>query len=333
MEKRLIQFVFALIVIFIIWDVWQPFWRFDLNDSVDSTNDEKIIFEITKGSSARTVAQNLEEQNLIVNDKSFLRTLKAEETDGNLRYGNFLLSQSMTLREVITILTTQGTGEMALTFIEGWTIDDMDTYISELGLITAGEFRQCTFNCDFEYDFLEGESSMEGYLFPDTYFIDSSTFSVELLIDEMLNNFDQRVTEEMHAEIEAQGRNIHDVIVVASMIEKEVRTEKDISLIGGIIWKRLDNDWTLGIDATLLYLDPDGELTSEDLALESPYNTRINTGLPPTAISNPGLASIEGAVYPEESDYWFYLTTLDTGEVIYSITNEEHENNKAIYLQ
>ena len=88
----------------------------------------------------------------------------------------------------------------------------------------------------------------------------------------------------------------------------------------------------LGIDATLLYIQDDNDLSAEDLTEESPYNTRINTGLPPTPISNPGLASLMGAIYPEDSDYWFYLTTLDTGEVIYSVSNEEHEANKATHL-
>jgi UPF0755 protein len=333
MEKRFLQFIFLILGGILIWNLWHPFWRLDLNESVNPSSEETIIFEINKGSSAKTIAKNLDKKDLIVNKNSFLRTVKTEELDQSLRYGRFLLSPNMSLRDVVTILTTEGTGEMAVTIVEGWTVDEIDTKLFDLGLIAEGELRLCTFNCEFDYEFLDGNFGLEGYLFPDTYFIDSSTFNAEGFIDLMLSNFDKKFTQEMRDATKANGRTINDTIIVASMIEREVRTEKDIPIVGGIIWKRLDNDWALGIDATLLYVQDDNELTAEDLAEDSPYNTRINTGLTPSAISNPGLASLEGAAYPEDSDYWFYLTTLDTGEVIYGVTNDDHNNNKAKYLQ
>jgi UPF0755 protein len=338
MEKRIFQLIALIIGIFVIWQVWQPFWRYDLNESADAGDTEKYIFEIEKGSSAKTIAKDLDREDFIVSSISFLRTVKEEELDQGLRYGRFLLSPSMTTRDIITILTTQGTGEMAITVIEGWTVDEIDAKLFDLGLTAENEFRQCTFNCEFEYDFLEDSFGLEGFLFPDTYFIDSATFSAEFFITQMLNNFDAKFTDEMQAATEESGRTVQEVVNVASMLEKEVRTENDIPIVAGIIWKRLDNDWALGIDATLLYIldtsteDGTNELTAEDLATDSAYNTRLNKGLPPSPIGNPGLASLEGAVYSEASDYWFYLTTLDTGEVIYSKTNEEHEQNKAIHL-
>ena len=346
MEKRIFQVIALVIGLFVIWQVWHPFWSYDLNEAPDPNDTEKYIFEIEKGSSARTIAKNLDKEDLIVSSTSFTRAAKTEGLDQSLRYGRFLLSPSMTMREVITILTTQGTGEMAITVLEGWTVDEIDTKLTDLGLTLENEFRQCTFNCEFEYDFLEDSFGLEGFLFPDTYFIDSATFTAESFIDQMLSNFDSKFTDEMQAATEESGRTIQEAVNVASMLEKEVRTPNDIPIVAGIIWKRLDNDWMLGIDATLLYvldtssnqtdnneIDASNILTAEDLQTQSPYNTRINTGLPPSPIGNPGLASLEGAVYPEASDYWFYLTTLDTGEVIYSKTNEEHEQNKAIYLQ
>ena len=178
---------------------------------------------------------------------------------------------------------------------------------------------------------MEGNGGLEGFLFPDTYFIDSANFTVESFTRTLLENFDAKWTDEMQAAMEAESRSIREMVIVASMIEKEVRTEKDLSLVSGIIWKRLDNDWMLGIDATLLYTQNDGELSPEDLANDNPYNTRLNTGLPPTAIGNPGLASLQAALVPEISDYWFYLTD-DEGDVHYAVTNEEHEANKAEYL-
>ena len=119
------------------------------------------------------------------------------------------------------------------------------------------------------------------------------------------------------------------------MVEKEVNYSthpNDAPLVAGIIWKRLDNDWTLGIDATLLYMDSDGKLSAEDLASTSPYNTRVQKGLTPTAISNPGIDAINAAIYPKDSDYWFYLTATESGDTIFATTNAEHEANKEKYL-
>lgn len=331
MEKRILQFIAAFIAVMVIWNVWHPFWKLDLNEAVSSEG-EKITFVVEKGSSAQYIASNLDDADLIVNKKSFLRTLESEGLDSSIQYGSYRLSPSMTLREIITVLTTEGTGEMAVTLIEGWTIAEIDDHLFGLGLIQDGDFEICIENCSFDYDFLEDASSIEGYLFPDTYFVDSATFSVESFINQLIGTFDSKITDEMEAAIESSGRSLDEVVIVASMLEREVRTELDIPVVAGIIWKRLDNSWTLGIDATLLYVQDDNVLTVEDLAMDSPYNTRTEQGLPPTAISNPSFASLSGAIYPEESDYWFYLTTLDTGEVIYAITNADHEANKDQYL-
>lgn len=331
MEKRLLQLLIAALGLFVIWNVWDPFWRGDLNEAVDSGNEEKIVFNIEKGSSAKTIADNLEDEDLIVSEKSFIRTVEKEDLSEKIRYGKFVLKQNMTLRDIITILTTEGTGELALTVPEGWTINDIDAKLTEMGLIESGAFRSCTFNCTFDYDFVRDDMSLEGYLFPDTYFLDSAAFSSETLIDQMLQNFQNKFSEEMIQELTDTGRTLYDTIIVASLIEKEVRTEGDLEMVSGIIWKRLDNDWLLGIDATLLYNESDNEISAEDLAKDTPYNTRINKGLPPTPISNPGIASIQAALNPEDSDYWFYLTDSD-GEVHYAEDNAEHESNKAKYL-
>ena len=331
MEKRFFQAVGILLLLIVIWSIWQPLWKTRLNEAVDPSSTDKIVLDVEKGESASSIATSLKKEELIESKKSFLRTVEKEDLDGSLRYGRFVLSPSMTLREIITILTTEGTGELAITVIEGWTINEIDAKLTEMGLIEAGKFRYCSFNCTFEYAFLCNDRSLEGFLFPDTYFIDSASFTEETFINQMLQNFDAKLSDEMEAAITASGRSIHDTVIMASLIEREVRTEDDIPIVSGILWKRLDNEWTLGVDATLLYVQEDNELSAEDLAMESPYNTRLNKGLPPTGISNPGLASLEGAIYPEDSEYWFYLTNLE-GEVFYAKTNEEHERNKEKHL-
>lgn len=333
MEKRIIQFVLIVLAVVCIYNFWRPFWRYDLNEAASFGSTEKIVFEVEKGASAKTIAGDLEDADLITSDVSFIRTVESEELDVSLRYGKFVLSPGMTMREIITILTTKGTGEMALTVMEGATIKEIDTQLADLGLIAAGSFKDCTKTCSFDYTFLNKDESLEGFLFPDTYFLDSGNFSSEDLINKMLKNFDEKWTDQMQTDLDSSGRSLAELVNVASMVEKEVRTTADLPIVAGIIWKRLDNEWMLGIDATLRYLDEDGILSNEDLAAENPYNTRINKGLPPTPIGNPSLASLQAALYPQDSEYWFYITDPANGEVIYAKTNAEHEENIAEYLK
>jgi UPF0755 protein len=120
---------------------------------------------------------------------------------------------------------------------------------------------------------------------------------------------------------------------MASIIEREVLSLKDKKIVSGLLWKRYSSGWLIDADAALLYLKNDNIITRADLDSDSPYNIRKFKGLPPTPIANPGLASIEAALNPTDSAYWFYLTTLDTGEVIYARTNDEHNQNKFKYLR
>lgn len=330
MEKRLLQLLFVLLLIAGVFHYWHPFWRSDLEKAVDATSTEKIVFTIDKGSSADTIAGNLYDKDLIVSDSSFVEDVKDQALDGRLRYGSFVLSPSMTLTEIVTVLTTEGTGELALTVPEGFTVDQIDARLTELGLITAGDFKTCTYNCTFTHTFLTGKENtgLEGYLFPDTYFIDNATFSPEALINQMLANFQTKISTIKEYD---PSKSIQNQVIVASMLEKEVRDTTDLPVVSGIIWNRFKADWFLGIDATLLYIDKDGTLSGDDLAAINPYNARTAKGLPPTAICNPGLNALTAAFEPAATDYWYYLTGTD-GLMHYAKTNAEHEANKAKYL-
>jgi UPF0755 protein len=220
---------------------------------------------------------------------------------------------------------------------EGFTVEDIDNELVELAVISAGEFNTAVKEFDDyeKFTFLNKEAMesleypLEGYLFPDTYFIDPLNFYSENLIQLMLDNFETKLGDELNKD---HDRNFHEIIIMASIVEKEVRTNADIPVVAGILWKRFDENWVLGADATLLYLKSDRTIEYEDLQEESDYNTRKNLGLTPGPICNPGLKSIMGTINPEDSPYYFYLTTLDTGEVIYARTNEEHNRNKREYL-
>jgi len=295
--------------------------------AVDFEDTGKVIFEVESGETASQVGSNLESAGLINSSYGFSSYLEGENLSESIQAGRFSLSPSMTGVEIIEILTNQGAGEIVFTIIEGWTIANIDEALTEEGLIETGEFTACTETCDFsEYTFLP--ESLEGYLFPDTFFLDASTFSTESFIKTLLDNFKSKTIELTASE----ERTFEEIIIVASIIEKEVITEEDRAMVSDIIWRRLDAGWMLGMCSTINYITGESEITQEDIATDSPYNTRIYAGLPPTAISNPGLSAIQAAANPETNDYWFFLTATETGETIYAVSNEEHEMNKATYL-
>ncbi|MBI5133850.1 MAG: endolytic transglycosylase MltG [Candidatus Taylorbacteria bacterium] len=173
----------------------------------------------------------------------------------------------------------------------------------------------------------------EGYLFPDTYLFLPNVRAQEVVLA-MLENFDRRI-EALAPEIAAFGKSRSDVIKMASIIEEEARTDLSRQIIAGILWKRLDEGMPLQVDAAFSFVNGKGNsalLTLDDLKIDSPYNTYVYKGLPPTPISNPGLASIKATIHPLKTPYYFYLSD-DKGEMHYAETHDGHLVNKNRYLR
>lgn len=316
--------LFHVISVAYLYYIWKP---------IDSHDNTQHVFTITRGESITSVGEKLTSEGLIRNKYIFSLYIRQKNLDAKIKSGRFILQKNFSLEKIVSLLTNTSLDNSSITIIEGWTIADIDRKMTEMKLIKKGEFIQCAKNCDYKnYPFLNNISNIEGFLFPDTYFIEPKTFTSQDFIHKMFDNFQEKLKK-----IEKKGAistkySLYEKIIMASILEKEVRTNQDKSIVAGILWKRLENNWTLGADATLLYFTQKNTITSADLELNSSYNTRKYQGLPPTPISNPGLKSITAAFFPKESPYWFYLTKLDTGEVVYAVTNEEHNMNKKKYL-
>ncbi len=312
-------------------------YEYFLKTPVDMEDDTKISVLVKSGESVNAITEKLAEKGLLIDEEAFKSYLKNEDLDRKVVAGRFLLNKTQTIPDIAATLTDSKKSEFILTITEGSTVTDIDEKLVELDVITAGEFRQAV--KDFEsydkYPFLDAEKQksliypLEGFLFPDTYFIDPQKFASEDLIQLMLNNFSKKLGKELSGTNE---RSLYDIIIMASIVEKEARASKDLPIVSGILWKRLDLNWMIGADATLLYLKEDNSIEYRDLQEDSPYNTRNRTGLPPGPICNPGMKSITAALHPEESPYFFYLTKPDSGEAVYAVTNEEHNANKRQYL-
>lgn len=317
MPKKLliVAATFVLLALGAAFFVW-----YEISSPVQKGSAKEVIFQIRKGERGAQIASNLEEQGLIRSSFSFRFYTITRLISQKLQAGTYGLSPSMTIPEIAHTFAAGDVVRDQITIIEGWTVRDIARHLEELDKFPADEV-------------VQELGELEGYLFPDTYEI-RGDMTVRELGAKIWQNFEEKFSRELREEILAQGKTIHDIVTMASLLEREVRTAEDKKVIAGILWKRLENDMPLQVDAAVAYaMGYEIARTSGlDLQIDSPYNTYANRGLPPGPISNPGMESILAAIYPEESPYWYYLSASD-GKTVFSRNFEEHKAAKARYLQ
>lgn len=295
-------------------------------------------FTIASGTSLKKVAHDLFVQELVVDEDSFSRYASEQKKDTAIAAGTFYLTPALTIPEVLKVLTGEVVPtRVRITIPEGYTVNDIGEALVKKGLTTKAEFDECIKGgCDFKEDFpfLPGNDSLEGYLFPDTYFFDQTKFSLQSFLGLMLQNFEDRVVSGLKKEVTANNYSLEQIVTMASILEKESTPRDDQEIVSGILWKRFENGVQLAADATTRYIknDPLAPLTYQELQSNNPYNSRRVKGLPPTPISNPGMLSIKAALNPKESAYWYYLHDND-GIIHFSRTEAEHNKAKALYLE
>lgn len=328
--------VIAAVVGFVLF-----FWYKRALGAPEAGSDTRIPVTIESGSSTVTIANVLEDAGVIRSSTAFTWYVRLHGQASALQAGSFVFTPSLTVPEVIERLTKSEAGETSVTIPEGYTVLDIDKLLAGKGLIEAGEFAECALTCDFSsFEFLpKGKAlatrggQVEGYLYPDTYFVDPSNFVAKYFIERLLGTFRAKVIDTHQQQIAAAGHTLHEAITMASLIEEETRKADERPIVSGILWKRIDEGMGLYVDATIRYIaeKPTAALTVNDLAVDSPYNTRKYRGLPPGPIASPSLSSIEAALEPESSPYYYYLHGSD-GQIRYAETNDEHNVNKAKYL-
>ncbi len=317
-------------------------WYFASLRPVDGSSEERTSAKIEAGASLTQIANLLHEKRVIRSPMAFKVYAKLNGYEGNLQAGTFILRPSMNVGEIASILKSGKAEEMLITIPEGFTVSQIDSLLAEKGLITEGDITKCAIECDFSsFEFLPNEEGIspfggrvEGYLFPETYFVSADEFVPKFFLERMLTTFRNNVLSPLDDQIKSSGRPLHRIITVASLIEEEASGDEERPVISGIMWKRYEENLGLGVDATVRYIlqKPLGELTTADLNFNSPYNTRKFKGLPPGPIASPGENSILASISPAESEYWYYLHGKD-GTVHYAVTNEEHNVNKYLYLK
>ncbi len=309
-----------------------------------SSKKSPVYFEVASGQTLKQVSKNLADQGLIRSSFVFETYAKIRGWQSRVVAGNHLLDKNMNIKDILgNIITNKNLeNERTITIIEGWTIEEIADYLASQKIVSKSDFMAAAQTnswkhkgLDQDYDFLTGVSAktLEGFLFPDTYRIFTDATARDI-VKKMLDNFDSKLTAKMRSDIASQGKSIFEVINLASIIEREVSKDADKKLIADIFLKRLKAGIALQSDATINYITGKGmsQPSYDDLKIDSPYNTYKYRGLPPGPISNSGLKSIEAVIYPTPNPYYYFLTTLDDGTVIYSKTYEEHLKNKAKYL-
>jgi UPF0755 protein len=247
--------------------------------------------------------------------------------------GTYDVSTELDYRALVTTLQFgSGSQEVTrVTFPEGLTIDQVFTLLEENQVCKAEDLYEAAANYDFDYDFLKdlplGDANrLEGYLFPDTYdFYQGESATVAL--SRFLNNTQNKL-DGLEAQAEAKGMSLHDIIIVASLVEKEAGSDDERATIASVIYNRLNAGWLLGLDSTINYILGSNtfDLTYDDLDIDSPYNTYKYTGLPAGPICSPGMASIEAALNPESTNYWYWYAY--NGETTF-FTNDTDFNDFA----
>jgi UPF0755 protein len=328
--KRLIIPIFLAVILILGSLLW---WK--ENSQPVSSNEEMQSFVIPRGYSALQTGNKLSNQGLIKSSLAFKFYVQLTAQSKKIQAGEYLLSPSFSLFEIISQLT-KGPREIWITIPEGLRREEIaNKYLTSLNKTGAEamEFRQ---------EFLSLTTGKEGFLFPDTYLF-PKTASASAIVNKMLSTFDLKIDSEMEEAISNSGYSLNQIITLASLLERETITDKERPVVAGILWKRVEAGWPLQVDAAVQYAIATAGcqgkiecewwpiLTKEDLAINSSYNTYKYSGLPPAPIASPGLSSIKAAIFPEDSPYWFYLHDAD-GEIHYAETLEEHNANVNKYL-
>lgn len=287
----------------------------------DST---KKIYEVKESSSTFAIANDLEERNLVKSSWAFYVYTKLKEKP--LQTGSYLVSENMTIKEIVKIISDGKTAVQKLTIPEGYRVEQIAQVLDER-------------NFSKYSDFMAVAKKYEGKIFPDTYYITVESSANDIL-GMMLTNYDQRIT----------GINVtSEDLVLASIMEREAKSDSERAAIAGVYTNRLKKNMKLEADPTVIYAN-DSELLSsgrfnyktfefwqsvaffEYLKIDSPYNTYVYTGLPIAPICNPGLKSIEAAVNPESNNYLYFFHDK-AGKIYFSETVQEHDQKKALYLR
>lgn len=298
---------------------------------VNEKNAAQIPVVVPQNASTAHIAAILEEQGVIRNARAFCLYARVQGSDGAMKPGAYNLSTAMPVAGIIEVLVKGPPDRIKVTVPEGYTVAQIADLLEEQGIAEGKDFLQALagqWKLDFLSEVPVSQWGLDGYLYPDTYYLGSQT-SVDEIAELMLKRFGQVIAEHDYIrQAQARGLTLHEAVTIASMVEREARVASERSRIAGVIYNRMNLGMPLQIDATVQYAlgETKEKLLYKDLQVDSPYNTYKINGLPPGPIANPGWPSLLAAVQPEEHNYLYYVARPD-GSHAFASTLAVHNDN------
>jgi len=298
-----------------------------IKEPFNPTAAEKI-FSIEPGQSLAVIAQNLKNESIISNNtyfKLFVKYLKAEK---KLQAGEYVLSASKSPEQILDIFVKGKVKLYRITIPEGMNINETASIVETANFCRQEDFIALCHDKTFILSFGIKAASLEGYLFPDTYFFPKNT-SCQAVITNMVAHFNTIFTKEWQEQAKTMGFSVHDIVILASIIEKETGDAQERPLISSVFHNRLKKNMRLESDPTVIYgiKNFDGNIKRKHLSMATPYNTYQIKGLPSGPIANPGALSLLAALNPAHTEYLFFVSKKDT---THQFSKTIHEHNKAV---
>lgn len=306
-----------------------------LKEAVDPFDIEEFVVTVPSGATTTSIGTILIENDLIQSEMIFKLAAKELAADGKMKAGDYKLSRSMTTDEIINKLVDGDVFVNTFTFTipEGFEIRQIIDRLEAEGLIDREVFVDELENGVFNYRFLElieDRNQFEGYLFPDTYEMQVGSSEYEI-IDRMLSRFNQVFEDSYYDRLTELGLSMNDLITLASIVEREAQAKEEFPLVSSVFHNRIQQGMLLQSCATVQYVlgERKDRLTYADIEIDSPYNTYVKSGLPPAPIASPGKLAITSALFPEETDYFYFVVRKDgNGTHVFSRTLSDHNKAK-----
>ena len=294
-------------------------------------------FIIQQGESVFEISDHLELEGLIHDSKLFRTYLIWKGLDTSVQAGNYVLNPGMTGIQIAHAIQDATPSVITINVWSGWRMEEIAASLPTSGLrITPEEFLTATRNSADNIEFIPGDKSVEGFLFPGSYPLPRGTTAYQL-VSLLLKSFSDNLSMDLKENFEKQGLDVYQAVILASIVEKEAVVPEEQPMIASVFYNRLNMGMKLDSDPTVQYAvgyDNDknswwkNPLTYDDLAYDSPYNTYLYTGLPPSPIANPGISALRSVAYPAQTPYYYFRARCDgSGLHFFAETFEEHLQN------
>ncbi len=294
--------------------------------------EDSATIEIQRGQSFDAVMKTLEEIGAVDDRLKWKVIARYTGHDQTIRFGEYRISPGMSPMDILDRFSSGTVILHRVTIPEGFTLTQIAHRLDAAGLCDKNRFLDLATDPHFASRLGIPAETLEGYLFPDTYFFEKNP-SEEAVIQAMVARFNQAFTDNWKARASALGYSVHEIVTLASIIEKETGLEEERATIAGVFHNRLNRNMRLESDPTVIYglEDFDGRIRTRHLRANTPYNTYVHRGLPPGPIASPGFAALHAALYPEETDYLFFVAKSERAHH-FSKTYEEHRRAVQKYI-